>query len=109
MEKNQVILDIIDQCEDENSFLVQLRVFKSFDSNRFQNLVNAISQYKTLLESDENISRRVVNCLFHLIDILEYTMEFYDQNTHSGKQQVEDAHARIWELVTEILNPVDTS
>ena len=105
--KNEVIQRILSQCEDEDSFMVQLHVYKKFDATKYASLVADIKEYQLLLGNNDDINRRVVNCFFHLIEVLERTMRLQTKKSNLSTQEIEDAHAEIWNLIDRILTPSD--
>jgi hypothetical protein len=103
MDKNQVMQNIIAHCNDEHGFLIELRVSNVFNMEKYQELVEDISAYVVAIDNDDDINRKVIGCLFTLIESLENVMNHHAQTNHPDKSKVEDAHAKIWHMVTEQL------
>jgi hypothetical protein len=103
MDNTEVKKRIIFQCNDQNGFLITLLAGNEFSADKYQQLLNAISQYATEIDDNSLIDRQVVGCLFTLLYSLENLISRYTQMNHPNISQIENAHARIWHLVTEDL------
>ena len=103
MDKSQAMQIVISQCNNEHGFLNRLRVYNEFKVEKYQALVEAISAYAEAIYNDEDINRKVIGCLFMLIESLENVMNHHARINHPDKSVVEDAHAQIWHMVTEQL------
>jgi len=108
MDKEQIIQSIIDLCyAKDDSFLVLLHSWNTFDEEKYQTLIESIKQYDVLLGDNPDINRKVADCLFGLIEQLEVAMHRYEKEQDPRLKRVEAAHAESWELVNKILAGYD--
>ena len=104
MDKNKAINTIIYQCDAEDGFLVQLRSWRSFQQDKYRELINAIKAYRDAIANQSTIERKVASSLHTLVIILGDIQEVFPRNeTESG--QIESALAECWELVEELFTP----
>ena len=70
MDKNKAVRTIIHQCDDEDGFLVQLRSWRSFQQDKYRELVSAIKAYRDAIANEATIERKVAGSLHTLVTIL---------------------------------------
>jgi hypothetical protein len=105
MDQQTAVHNIIRHCHDENGFLVQLYAFNTFNQERYYDLIDSISAYRRLLNDADDINRRVVGCLFDLIQIVENALYFHSQNPYPIKselEKLEQAHLEVWNIIHEM-------
>jgi len=63
MSKNKALRTIIYQCDAEDGFLVQLRSWRKFQQEKYQELIGAIKTYRDAIASERTIDRKVAGSL----------------------------------------------
>ena len=63
MDKNKAVKTIIHQCDDEDGFLVQLRSWRSFQQDKYRELVSAIKAYRDAIANEATMERNVAGSL----------------------------------------------
>lgn len=79
MNVNEAVQEIINQCEEEDGFLLKLRINTIFDAEQYQSLITALAAYEQAIEGDTVINRRIAGCIFYLVQILDSMSNFYAQ------------------------------
>jgi len=103
MNKEWAVQTIVNQCHEPDSFIVELHLHR-FDEKKYQKLVDAISLYIDLIRDDSMIDRQVAGCLFDVFFQIETALRIFDVQKHSELGKVQDAHAKLWELIQDLFN-----
>jgi len=105
MDEETVIRAIVDACLDPKNFLVQFHSLNIFDIQQYHKLVHNLTAYKDILSDRDSINRQVAGCLFAILEEFENHLashtEYYP--AQQQKQQIEDAHAELSEIVNALL------
>ena len=104
MEKEQIARRILEQCDEPDGVLLELRSKNHFDVEKFTELKASLVAYAEALGADDLINREVVGCMFLLLQVLENTMNHYEHISHPEKLKIADAHAELWNLFLERLS-----
>jgi len=104
MNREQARKQILEQCDDPDGVLLQLRTRNFFSIEKFNKLKASITEYAEALGDEDLISREVMGCVFLLVQVLESTMQHYENVSHPDKSHVADAHAELWNLILESLS-----
>lgn len=99
MEIHNVKQEIINECIDQNGFLVLLHSRAKFDKEKYQKLVNNISTYANLLGNNDQIDRSVAACLFELMTAITTTLDEFSEMRHPGLAIVQNAHVELSNLL----------
>jgi hypothetical protein len=103
MDEQRAIETIIQICESETGFAVQLRVHNTFDEKQYHNLIEAIKAYDEVIGNAEKINRRVAGDLFHLDAVIGSQVHYYEQIQHLNRNRLQEAYAELWALIAQLL------
>jgi hypothetical protein len=107
MDKQQAIQRIVDICTDDDGFLMRLHAYQSFHQDKYYDLIDALAAYRRLIGKEEDINRRVVGCLFDLVQILEQSLHYHARHPHpvgAELEKLEQAHIEMWNIIHEMFS-----
>lgn len=104
MEERRIIREIVKECTEIEGFLVQLHSLNTFDSNRYNELMNNLARYRDIIQDRDQVNRQVAGCLLALQQELDNKITFYtERESADEKKRIDVAYEDLWQLINDIL------